>query len=233
MTALIIIAAVLILLYIPVTVEFSFLNKKLDLRVKYLIFTLFSFPAPKRPKREKRLRTLKKTEKKTDKAEKNIPEEKIAAENSNDSTEEDEDVDLEGDKPPEKKKLSERLGKLKRQAALIWQLCEKHLKKIINNISADRVNINFIAAGEDAYSAALLYGKLSTAVWNAVAVTKAVNKVKYNKVSVTADFNSEEPVYDISARVKITPAVVAGNLIAAAFKLLVNLKKIRSAEETV
>lgn len=227
----IIIAAVLILLYIPVTVEFSFLNKKLDLRVKYLIFTLFSFPMKKKSKRLKSVKKPKKSGNENN--EKNIPEEKIAAENSNDSTEEDEDVDLEGDKPPEKKKLSERLGKLKRQAALIWQLCEKHLKKIINNISADRVNINFIAAGEDAYSAALLYGKLSTAVWNAVAVTKAVNKVKYNKVSVTADFNSEEPVYDISARVKITPAVVAGNLIVAAFKLLVNLKKIRSAEETV
>lgn len=229
MTALIIIiAAVLILLYIPVTVEFSFLNKKLDLRVKYLIFTLFSFPMKKKPERTGRLKTVKKT----DKAEKNIPEEKTAAENSNDSTGEDEDVDLEGDKPSEKEKLSERLGKLKRQAALIWQLCEKHLKKIINNISADRVNINFIAAGEDAYSAALLYGKLSAAVWNAVAVTSAGNKVKYKRVRVTADFNSEEPVYDISARVKITPAVVAGNLIVTAFKLLINLKKIRSAEET-
>lgn len=230
MTALIIIiAAVLILLYIPVTVEFSFLDKKLDLRVKYLIFTLFSFPVKKKPKKARRLKTVKKAYK----AEKNIPEEKTSPESSNDSTGEDEDIDLEGDKPPEKKKLSERLGKLKRQAALIWQLCEKHLKKIINNISADRVNINFIAAGEDAYSAALLYGKLSTAVWNAVAVTSAGNKVKYKRVRVTADFNSEEPVYDISARVKITPAVVAGNLIVTAFKLLVNLKKIRSAEETV
>lgn len=231
MTALIIIAAVLILLYIPVTVEFSFLNKKFDLRVKYLIFTLFSFPIKKKAKK---LKSVKKTKKGgNEDNEKNIPKEKTSAENSSDgAAEEDEDIDLEGDEPPKKKKLSERLGKLKRQAALIWQLCEKHLKKIIKNISADRVNINFIAAGEDAYSAALLYGKLSAAVWNAVAVTSAGNKVKYNRVRVTADFNSEEPVYDISARVKITPAVVAGNLIVAAFKLLVNLKKIRSAEET-
>lgn len=233
MTVLIVIAVILVLLYMPVTVELSFLNKKFEVRVKYLIFTFFSLPVKKKSKKEKKQKTLKKSKKNEDKPRGDLPDEKTEGKDSGEKTDdEDEDIDLEGDEKSQKEKLSERLGKLKRQSSMIWQLCEKHLKKIINNVSADRVNINFVAAAEDACSAALLYGKLSAAVWNTVAVTSAAKKVKYKSVSVTADFTSEEPVYDISARVKITPAVVAGNLIVAAFKLLVNLKKIRRAEKT-
>lgn len=247
MTALIIIAAVaaviLILLYFPLTVELSFLNNKFTLRVKYLIFTFFSIPAAvkKPPKKRKKSRKSRKSKEQTEEAadtenlETSVSETAEAAEAAADIPEDDddyEDIDLEGEKP-KKQTFSDKLDfvkEKKRQVTLIWQLCKKQLGKIIGNIAADRINIDITAAGEDAYSAAMLYGGLNAAVWNAVAVTTGCMNVKYDSVSIKADFNSETPVYNISARIKITPAVVVGNVIAAAFKLLLNLKKIRTPE---
>lgn len=242
MTALIIIAAViaviLILLYFPLTVELSFLNNNLTLRVKYLIFTFFSIPAAakKPPKKRKKPRRSRKSEKHTGEAAETenseiSVSETAEADEADVHEEDDEDIDLEGEKP-KKQTLSDKLDfvkEKKRQITLIWQLCKKQLGKIIKNIAADRINIDITAAGEDAYSAAVLYGGLNAAVWNAVAVTTGCMNVKYDSVSIKADFNSETPVYKFSARIKITPAVVAGNVIAAAFKLLLNLKKIRTS----
>lgn len=256
MTVLIIIAAVIglivLLLNFPVRVLVSFRDGKAVIRVKYLFIDIF--PGKERPeippgpekKRKKRKRT-----------EDNLPQEKRSAADGDGSVQEvqtpqdarlQEETDTSGsEKEPqednspheseerkEKEPLMTRINSFldglneKKQAfQLLWELCFGPVKKLLLKIRIDSVVIDFAAADEDAYNAAMLYGRMNAAVWNIIGWLKAMTHIKINSVRVDCLFDEpkEKTRYDGSCVVKLRPASVVNAIGKIGFGYLFHLKK--------
>lgn len=231
MTVLIIIAAVIalivILLYVPVTAEISYVNKELRVRVKYLMFTVFSIPAKKKKKRKQ------KKPKEEPKQEDNPPEEDSSESSSEASELSPEDEELlkpDGKQKKQKKSVSDIMDMIrdyKRIILRVWELAGKHVKKLCKCVRIDNVEIDITAAGEDAFEASMLYGRLHAAVWNIIAFVGLLIPISVKSAEIKISYSTEEPIYNFGARVKITPAVIVGNVIVAAIKLLLHINEIR------
>lgn len=231
MTVLIIVAAVIalivILLYIPVTADISYVNKELRVRVKYLMFTVFSIPAQKKKRRRKK--KPKKEPKQED-----IPLEENSSESSSEagklSPEDDELLNPDGKGKKEKKSVSDIMDMIREYKRIIlraWELAGKHVKKLCKCVRIDDVVIDITAAGEDAFEASMLYGKLHAAVWNIIGFVGLLMPISVKSAEIKISYSTEEPIYDLGARVKITPAVIVGNVIVAAIKLLLHINELR------
>lgn len=236
MTVLIIIAAVIavivILLYCPVTAEISYVDKKLRLRVKYLMFTVFSIPAKKKKPRKKKPEKKKSSEKKTEdiSPEENNSEGSADTEAGNISPEDEKLLNPDGKPKKQKKTVSDIMDMIreyKRIILLVWGLVNKHIKKICGCVRIDDVDIDITAAGEDAFEASMLYGKLHAAVWNIIGFAGLLIPIRVKSAQINISYNTDEPIYNFGAKVRIIPAVIVGNVIVAAFKLLLHINEIR------
>lgn len=238
MTVLIIIAAVIafivILLYFPVTAEVSYVNKEFRLRVKYLMFTVFSIPAKKKKRREKKPKKEKTPKENKDDISADEDKDGSSSDTKNQggklSPEDEELLNPDGDKKKQKKTVSEIMDELrdyKRIILLVRKLVNKHIKKICKCVRISGVEIDITAAGEDAYEASMLYGKLHAAVWNIIAFVGLLMPISVKSAEIRISYNTEEPIYNVGAKVKITPAVIVGNVIVAALKLLLHINEIR------
>ena len=234
MTVLIIIAAVIalivILLYCPVTAEISYVNRKLCVRVKYLVFTVFSIPAKKNKRREKKPKKEKKNKEVS--SDEDIPEKAsgTAEETGRLSPEDEELLNPDGEQKKQKKTVSDIMDQIreyKRIILLIWGLVNKHIKRMCKCVRIDGVVIDITAAGEDAFEASMLYGRLHAAVWNIIAFVGLLIPISVKSADIRISYCTDEPVYNFGARVRIVPAVIVGNVIVAAFKLLLHINEIR------
>lgn len=233
MTALYIIGGIIlfiiILLYIPVVADMEYMNKKFTLRVKYLIFTVFSVPAdPKKKKRKKKPKKQKK-----EKTEKSPPEEEIISENKEEKPPEKLSVQdkelLTGEKSAEKEEKPYK-EPLSDKIAFVLELikkCKKNVFNIVKDIGIKKLRLDMTVGTPDASETALTYGKISMSVWNAVAFLQTLMRKKFSAkaINIGADFLAEETKISASVTVTITPAAVLGNLIAAAVKALIVIVK--------
>ena len=219
---LLIIAAVLIiLLNIPVKAVLDY-NDKLDFKVKYLFFTIY--PRKKKPEKPKKKSvTSDKTEYRTEKAsDSEAAADKPERTSADDLSDEDDDIDddseeffdPDGDKK-EKSGLSAVFDKIEEYKPLVRPVWEP-LKKLLKTMKITGVDINIIAADEDAYEAAMLYGNMNTIVYNVLALTKLMFKVKIKSVNIGCRFNYPKTYCKISFKAELTPA----RIIACAAVLL-------------
>ncbi|MGN1417302.1 MAG: hypothetical protein ACI4XF_10675 [Oscillospiraceae bacterium] len=237
MTVLIIIAAIIalivILLYFPVTAEISYVNKELRVRVKYLMFTVFSIPAKKKKRREKKPKKEKAP--KENKDDISAGEEEKSSETQDEagkpSPEDEELLNPDGGKDKKHKKsvsdIMDMIRDYKRIILRVWELAGKHVRKICKCVRIDGVVIDITAAGEDAFEASMLYGKLHAAVWNIIAFVGLLIPISVKSSDIKISYCTEEPIYNLSAKVRVTPAVIVGNVIVAALKLLLHINEIR------
>ena len=216
---LLIIAAVLIiLLNIPVKAVLDY-NDKLDFKVKYLFFTIY----PRKKKPEKKSVTSDKTEDRTEKAlDSETAADKPESTSADDPSDEDDDIDDESeeffdpdDDKKEKSGLSAVFDKIEEYKPLVRPVWEP-LKKLPKTMKITGVDINIIAADEDAYEAAMLYGNMNTIVYNVLALTKLMFKVKIKSVNIGCRFNYPKTYCKISFKAELTPA----RIIACAAVLL-------------
>lgn len=217
---LLIIAAVLIiLLNIPVKAVLDY-NDKFDLKVKYLFFTIYPRKKRKPKKLEKKSERSDVSEDRSEKSsEADDDPEKSSADDQND---EDDDLDDESEEffdPDSDKKekggLSAVFDKIEEYKPLV-KSAWKPLKKLLKTMKITGVDINIIAADEDAYEAAILYGNMNTLVYNVLALTKLMFKVKVKSVNIGCRFNYPKTYCKISFKAELTPA----RIIACAAVLL-------------
>lgn len=227
MTALYIIAGIIlffaIILNIPIKAFLSYDGKNFIISVKYAFIKIF----PVKPKKEKPKRVKKKAD--TDKP---PDDDKMAAESS---VSEDDDIDdtsekffdPDADKKKEKKGgLSEKLDTLKSYIPLIED-CKTPLLKLLKTLKITGLDLNIIAANEDALNAALLYGSLNAAVYNLLAVIMKAFIVKVKSVNIGCNFNDPHTVIKISFAAELTPA----RIIACAFVLLIAYIKFKNNDK--
>lgn len=236
MTALIVIAAVILffalVLNIKLRVQIKYIGGILDIKLKYLWFTLYPLKK-KKPRKNKKVKKSK-----GDSAAKEDTEKKEPAE-SGESSENAENADMEpendtdaGEAPDEKKRKEklpdklDRLTELIEKIKLIWSFSEKRLRRIFTHICIERLTIDFVVAGTDACKTAVSYGAVSAAVYNGIAFISTLFSTKVKSVDIVCDFDRKEPVYD--AAVNVTARL--STLLSAALGILggfaLNYKKI-------
>lgn len=219
MTALYIILGIIlffaVILNIPIKAFLSYDGKNFIISVKYAFIAIF----PRKPKKEKRKRVKKKDANDNYKP---SADDKNTAEPS--EPDDDDDIDdiseeffnPDADKKKEKKdSLSEKLDTLKGYIPLVED-CKTPLLKLLKTLKITGLDLNIIAADEDAFNAAMLYGSLNAAVYNLLALMKQAFIVKVKSVNIGYRFNYPHTVFKISFAAELTPA----RIIACALVLL-------------
>ncbi len=250
MTALIIIGIIVLIfafiLNVRIRAEVKFYGGILDLKVKYLFFTIFPFK-----KKEKKIKTAKKpkkdkkpagSEKKAVRKHSESNEDISAAEEPGDDEElsdrihdddENEAADdqkkkkKKKDKDKPKKSLSEKFDDLSgiiEKVKVVWEASQKGLKKLFLNIYIDDLTVDFRIAGDDAYKTALNYGRISAAVYNIIAFLSVYFRTKIKTVDVVCDFTGERSAFDGEVKVAIKPSTIFSAVFIILFGLLKNYK---------
>lgn len=231
MTALYIISGLIlffaVILNIPIKAFFSYDGTNFNISVKYAFISIF----PRKSRKEKKRKRLKKNDtseniKKTD-ADKSEdkPSEPDDDDDIDDTSEEFFDPDA--DKKKEKKgSLSEKLDTLKSYIPLVED-CKTPLLKLLKTLKITGLDLNIIAADDDALNAALLYGSLNAAVYNLLAVIMQAFIVKVKSVNIGCRFDSPHTVFKISFAAELTPA----RIIACAFVLLTAYIKFKNNDK--
>ncbi|MGN0553552.1 MAG: hypothetical protein ACI4I1_09215 [Oscillospiraceae bacterium] len=230
MIALIIISAVLLLFFLllkaKISIELKFLGGVLDFKVKYLCFTVFPLKK-KKPK---------KSRKKDKQPQAEVTESKLSADAKEAVSEAEDFVDKtaneaadSAENQKDKKKLSDTIDMVKvriEQFKLLWATVKKFFTKLFGGIKITGLMIDFVISGEDACAAAVNYGKVSTAVYNGIALLKLMFRVSVKTVDIGCEFESGKSSYDCAANVTLGLGTAIGLILGALFGYLKNKAKI-------
>ncbi|MCD8188244.1 MAG: hypothetical protein LUD57_06525 [Ruminococcus sp.] len=219
---------ILLLLLMPVRVEFSFIGDKLKYSLKYSFVNIINSDGSGIAGGKSR---DGKPESKgsSRKSEAPAPEAEAAQEESKPDTEAvsggSDSQDEAEPEEREKKTLGERVGLLME----IWG-CAKHpLGKLLKGFHINDLYIDFLVAHEDAYKCALRYGKICGAVYNSIACMQNLFTVRFKTVDVECGFGKEKSRWDAGFNVRFLPvtAVIAGAwfLITYIFRLYLPEKR--------
>lgn len=239
----IIIAVILLIVLavnIPVTAYIRYHDGEADVKVSFLFKQLY--PHVEKKKRQKRKRkkhrkNIKKAETKPASEEisfdePDAPEEHTAPPDENkqeepprEDTEESSENTPKKHKP-KKKSLIERLNtkldelnEKKSSVQLAFELLKGPLKKLGGKVRIDDLKIDFAAADEDAYEAAMLYGKVNAAVYNALSAVRCFVPVSVTGIKIDCLFNTpaEKCRWDGECKIRLRPASLLNAIIAVVF----------------
>ena len=107
---------------------------------------------------------------------------------------------------------------MKRYIPMGW----KYFKKLLKAIRFTDTRIVLDVGKEDAYEAAMLYGKVQAGLFNTIAILAGVFTVKLKKADVNCIFDEKKFGYDVHTLVRVRPST----LIAIGFCTGVNFLKI-------
>ena len=115
-------------------------------------------------------------------------------------------------------KVKRYINMVKPYVPMAW----KAVKKILKTIRFTKLDIRLVSGKEDAYDAAMAYGKLSAAVGNGVSLIDSIFTVRAKNVAVYCKFNESAFEYYAATVVMVRPSA----LIAIAFCTGVNFLRI-------
>ena len=98
----------------------------------------------------------------------------------------------------------------------------KYFKKLLKAVRFTDTRIALDVGKEDAYEAAMLYGKVQAGLFNTIAMLAEIFTVKLKKADVNCIFDEKKFGYDVHTIIRVRPST----LIAIAFCMGVNFLKI-------
>lgn len=232
----IIIAVILLIVLavnIPVTAYIRYHDGEADVKVSFLFKQLY--PHVEKKKRQKRKRkkhrkNIKKAETKPASEEISFDEPDAPEEPTAPTDEHKQEKPLTENTPqkhkPKKKSLIERLNtkldelnEKKSSVQLAFELLKEPLKKLGGKVRIDDLKIDFAAADEDAYEAAMLYGKVNAAVYNALSAVRCFVPVSVTGIKIDCLFNTpaEKCRWDGECKIRLRPASLLNAIIAVVF----------------
>ncbi len=246
MTALIIIAAIALLLFIllasSVTAELEY-DKVFKFKIKYLFFTLAKDPlSPKEQKKKKRReerksRKARKTGKHVaEKRPRHSAEEKTIAPESKPEKQPEPPPDKEKNTQQDKSDEKKQKKKSKVTPELIfgiWGKAKPHVKRIFKKIRVTDVYADITVGGEDAAKTAVSYGVHCAAVNGLAAFLENMITFKAEKINIRADFELEKSVYYAKATVKLRLSTLLHSGLWGAAAVYGELKNLTAESEKV
>ncbi|MGN0637694.1 MAG: hypothetical protein ACI4J0_04940 [Huintestinicola sp.] len=249
MTALIIIAALILIILlavnIPVEAYIRFYGGKADIKVKYFFLSLY--PKKEKPPKSKKKRRKDKPPKEE---ELSLEEEMISEDISTEEVPEDtpnedaapkeDTVGEEGSpqkgkpqkekKPPLLERINAKLDELTRKknsVMLLIELVTEPLKRFGSKIRIDDVIIDFAAADEDAAKAAISYGRIGAAVYDTISFLRCFVGMSVRSINISCLYNTpaDKSRYDGECKVRLRPASLLNAVFAVGFGYISNKKK--------
>lgn len=87
----------------------------------------------------------------------------------------------------------------------IWRSAKRPVRRIFKGIHITEIYIDFMIADEDAYKCALKYGRIGGAVYHILASAGNIFTTKYKTIDVTAGFAEEKSRWDAGCKVTFLP----------------------------
>lgn len=241
MTALIVIGAILLVLFIllasSITAELEF-DGTFRYKIKYLFFTFIVNPESPRRKRKREKKEQKKKKKEAAKAEKQkkAPPPKKAETAAVKPQQEEIKSEKAEELPAEKKsgkkeeKADEKTKKPKMKFSLdlirrIIGRASPHVKRIFKKIRFYNVVIFVTAGGKDAAKVAMSYGYHCWAVYSITKLLSETITFKAKDVDVRADFDLEKNEYYLYGVVKMRVSTLLHSAIWGFFAVLSEIRK--------
>lgn len=238
MTAFIVVFSIILVfaffLNMKVKAEISYLGGIFDFKVKYLCFTVFPLKEKSKKVKKKKIKDKKNNSLENIQNGDEIGEEvqEVTEQLDEENTDKVNSENSDGDKTSNKKKkepLSEKIDKIfdiLEKVKIIWSVSKKWLAHIFKHIYIENLMIDFLITDEDAYNAAMNYGKINAVVYNFLNFIRTFFTVTIKTVDIVCDFDAEKSVYDISAKVTVRPATILLAVFGILFGLLINIKKL-------
>lgn len=234
-----IILFIAILLHCPVRAKISFIDKKLDISVKYLFFTIYPMKEKKPKKKKIKQNKKKKSEEKKEVVSEETKEETPPSENGEETEEkpssEPPPIPSEKKKKEKKPKLTkeekeERKKELLEKIELVKMIlasASKGLKKLLSAIKLYNIAIDIDVANEDAYDAAIGYGRMNMVVYNVISFLRTFFTVSIDHVNINCVYNSDKSKYDAAVNIHAIPSTIlcAAFIIGTKFLVLYQRKK--------
>ncbi len=222
---LILLAVILLILLMPLSIHVSYINGKLDYRIKYAFLNFIDsggsgiagkFKSGGNKRKKKKKNNKNKKDKKTVSENKKIekPPETLTSDpptNESDDNkkvpDEPEDIQPVNDETPDAsdEKSRKTLGEIYQLVTEIWLSAKRPLRRILKGFHFSGFYIDFLVADEDAYNCALKYGKVSGTVYNTIAHMMNLFTLKFKTVDVVPGFGKEKSRWDVSFRLSFIP----------------------------
>ncbi len=223
MIALIINAVVFLILFFllkaKLRIELKYIDGKLEYAVKYLFFTVYPRKEKKQKKKKKVIAEKKEESKSLEMSSDfaNIPDVDESVEINEKLSE-----DKKENKAPDFGMLKVRIEQFK----VLWGTVKKFFTKLFKGVKISKFTVDFVISGNDACEAAINYGKVSTVVYNAIALLKLMFRVSVKSVDIGCDFESKKSRYDFSADITLGLGTTIALLLGGLFGYLKNKSKI-------
>lgn len=211
----IVLILLIVLLWLPVYLDFKYIDGSLDCKVKYAMFTLYSVTEPNKYGLN-RLKNIKK--KKTSKSKhKSKTKNKSNQSNSKPSTNSS-DVKPKSDSKSTSKTEVKTKSKSKVSTDSmdfedlisnldivldILKIIVSKLGVFIKSLKVKDLYIDFLVADEDACECALKFGKINAILYPTLSILNQYVKIKKKKISIQPKYNSNVGVYDVSFKVQL------------------------------
>ena len=220
---------ILLTLFLPVGIEFSFINEKVVYRIKYAFVNLMDSegqgvlssvlasksegkpqqseekksrmtPAEEQLKAPEMSAPYSKSEKNVERGVRDKPD-KMSENKSSES-----------EKKESKKKLSKTPGEMVGFLMEIWSCAKRPFRKILKGFHICNIYIDFLVADEDAYKCAIKYGRICSVLYKTIAHFESLFTVSYKTVDVECGFGKDKCRWDAGCKIWFLPitAVISG-----------------------
>lgn len=204
MTALIIIGSILLVLLIillaPVMVKARYVEEKFSIKVKYLGITVYPINKWVKKLIDRRAKRLaKKTDKKLKKA--------VEVENVEEISKESKDK-VNAKTKSKKSGIADKIKSFTISdyieiIQVAFTAIGKSTRFILKDIRVTGLNIDFLVCNEDAFEAAMSFGKINIIVHNFLAYLGSMITIKKKMVKIDCGFNSSNSHYNIVFDIKL------------------------------
>ena len=240
MTALIVIGAILLLLFVllasSIRVDMEY-DKVFKYRVKYLLFTFIKNPLSPRElkkKKKKELKAKKKKEKEQNKKGEHLMRRSDKKPQKSEASQVKTTEQAEAAGQPQKQeqgktgKNAPKKPKMKFSFDLIKRIIGRaspHIKRIFKKIRLSNVVIDIVTGGDEAAKTAISYGVHCSAVYGLVGFLDSVISFKADRISVRANFDLPENKYYAKGTLKLRLSTLLHSAIWGFFAVLSEIRK--------
>ncbi len=213
---------IMLLLFQSVTVTAVY-DKKPEVTVKYIFFTIFKIPS--KPKKKKKRK--KKKSKSENKAEEPVTENKAsdggdtASGQEESSTGAKEEKTPDKGKPPKKKKAGFKLSDIDLEMIKDYvESASPPIKRLFKKIRVRDLYIDYVVGSDDAAKTAIKYGSICAVVYSTIKWLTTYFNVKPKEVNVEADFKAEKDDIFAYCKVKLRVSTAIGCVLWLAVRVL-------------
>lgn len=207
---------------IVVTAEYD--KEKLDIKIKYLFFTLYpQKPKPqKSPKKKKRRPAEAKLTDESDDEERGDPPEEPAGE--------DETKKAHKGKVPKKKKKKKSMPDLGQIMDYV-RSASPPIKRLFKKIRVSDLSVNYIVATDDAAKTAIKYGTVCAALYPAIEWLATYFTVQVRRVHAEADFSKESDDIYAYGKIKLRVSTALGCILWLGVRVIKTYFKYQNKQE--